>query len=200
MIKLLGKLPKKRIVALSGGSDSVAIYDFCRRYHETEAVFVDHDTETSKKAREFIEELFDKNRDNLTIFKITNSKPKDESWEEFWRNERLSFFHSIPDEIITGHNLDDCIETWVMSSLHGNPKLIPYRNKNIIRPFLLNKKDSLREWCVRNNLTWSEDESNKDTKYIRNHIRHNMMSDILKVNPGIHKTISKKLIERELDV
>ena len=194
MIRLLHKLPRKRIIALSGGSDSIAAYDFCRRYHEVECVFVDHNTETSTKAKQFVTDLCERDNTNLKVFRITRSKDKSESWEEYWRKERLSFFHSLDEEIITGHNLDDCVETWIMSSLHGNPKIIPYRNKNIIRPFLLTKKEELRKWCVKNSLDWIEDESNQDDKYTRNHIRNNMMSDVLKVNPGIHKTISKKII------
>ena len=194
-MKLLGRLPKERVVALSGGSDSISVYDFAKRYHKVKVLFVDHNTDTSTKARLFIEELCNKDNTELEIHKIITSKLKDESWEEFWRNERLKFFHSKDEPIITGHNLDDCVETWIWSSCHGKPKLIPYSNKNIIRPFLLTKKQTMKEWCIRNKLSWSEDESNKDTKYMRNHIRHNMMNDILKINPGIHKTISKKIIE-----
>lgn len=197
MIKLLHKLPRKRIIALSGGSDSIAAYDFCKRYHEIECVFVDHNTETSRKAKEFVTDLCERDNTTLKVFRINRSKDKSESWEEYWRKERLSFFHSLNEEIITGHNLDDCVETWIMSSLHGNPKIIPYRNKNIIRPFLLTKKEELRNWCIKNSIDWIEDESNQDDKYTRNHIRNNMMPDVLKVNPGIHKTISKKIIEME---
>ena len=38
---------------------------------------------------------------------------------------------------------------------------------------------------------WIEDESNLDTAYTRNYIRNEMMTNVLKVNPGIHKTIAK---------
>ena len=45
------------------------------------------------------------------------------------------------------------------------------------------------------NVPWIEDESNLDTAYTRNYIRNEMMTNVLKVNPGIHKTIAKKVTE-----
>ena len=35
--------------------------------------------------------------------------------------------------------------------------------------------------------------SNADTRYMRNYIRHEMMDHVLKVNPGIHKMVRKRL-------
>lgn len=171
----------------------MAIVDFCRRYHEARAIFVDHLTATSAEARNFLSDWCSDNKIKLDIHKISGSKPKDQSWEEFWRNERLGVFWSESEPVITGHNLDDCAETWLWSSCHGKPKIIPYRNRNIIRPFMLNKKSSLKEWCERNNIPWVEDKSNEDVSYMRNMVRHKMMPEALKVNPGFYKVIAKKI-------
>ncbi len=40
---------------------------------------------------------------------------------------------------------------------------------------------------------WIEDLSNLDTKFTRNYIRNEMMSHVLRVNPGIHKMVKKRL-------
>jgi tRNA(Ile)-lysidine synthase len=45
------------------------------------------------------------------------------------------------------------------------------------------------------NVPWIEDDSNADTCYARNYIRHEMMPHVLKINPGIHKTIAKKVTD-----
>jgi tRNA(Ile)-lysidine synthase len=79
--------------------------------------------------------------------------------------------------------------------MHGTGKIIPYnRNDRILRPFRLTRKRNLELWANLNNVPYIQDDSNENTRYTRNYIRHKMMSNVLKVNPGIHKTIAKKVI------
>ena len=112
----------------------------------------------------------------------------------------FNFFNKINKNfLITCHHLDDAVETWVMSAMHGQCKLIPYqRGQKIFRPFLMTSKKSIKEYADRKGINWVEDPSNSRTEYIRNHIRHSLMPGILKVNPGIRKMIRKKLIETYL--
>jgi tRNA(Ile)-lysidine synthase TilS/MesJ len=78
--------------------------------------------------------------------------------------------------------------------MHGTGKIIPYsRNNRIFRPFRLNRKRDLELWASLNNVPYIEDESNVELGYTRNYVRHVMMQNVLKVNPGIHKTIAKKV-------
>ena len=57
-------------------------------------------------------------------------------------------------------------------------------------------KKSILNYADRKGINWIEDPSNRMTKSLmRNHIRHNVMPEVLKVNPGIRTTIRKKLIE-----
>ena len=48
-------------------------------------------------------------------------------------------------------------------------------------------------WANLNNVSYIEDNTNTDTRHTRNYIRHEMMPNVLRVNPGIHKTIAKKV-------
>lgn len=192
MINILNTIPRTIGVAVSGGIDSMVVYDFLSRNHDIVPVFFDHGTETSRLALEFLCDTLP----YILTGGLTEKKTKKESWEEYWRNQRYDFFHNTCRNlyVVTAHHLDDAVETWVWSALHGNPKLIPYRNRNVIRPFLLNAKEEFVEWAERHNVTWIEDESNKDNSYMRNHIRNVMMPHIKKVNPGIATVIRKKLI------
>jgi len=117
--------------------------------------------------------------------------------EEFWRDERYKFLEGFRDNfIITAHHLDDVVETWLMSSMHGNPKLIPYeRNNKIYRPFLMTLKKDFQNYADKHNVPYVQDLSNKNLKYMRNYTRHVVMPHALVINPGIRKTIRKKLIE-----
>jgi tRNA(Ile)-lysidine synthase len=196
MIKLLNSLPKKLTVALSGGVDSMALLDFLSRKHDVNAAFFHHGTENSAKAWEFVSSFCEQRKINLKTGLIGSpDRKKGQSKEEHWREQRYTFLSSC-ETVVTGHNLDDCVETWVWSSLHGTPKLIPYSRGNVLRPLLCTRKAKLIEWCQKNNVPWVEDQSNTDTKYTRNFIRHELMGGILKVNPGIHKLIHKKIVEK----
>tara|TARA_Y100000592_G_scaffold93178_1_gene155979 strand:+ start:51 stop:311 length:261 start_codon:yes stop_codon:yes gene_type:complete len=86
-----------------------------------------------------------------------------------------------------------------MSSFHGQSKLIPFqRNSNIFRPFLMTSKKSIKDYAIKKQVKWLQDPSNQKTNFMRNHVRHNVMPQVLKVNPGIRNTIRKKLIETYL--
>lgn len=194
MIKVQGKLPKELVVAVSGGVDSMAVLDFLRRNHNVMIQFVHHGTEASKLGDKHIREYAKLHKLDLAVDYISSNIPKGVSQEEHWRNERYRVFHGWDIPVITAHHLNDCVETWIWSSLHGEGKIIPYRNQNVIRPFRLNKKEEFEKWCVNHNVSWIEDESNSDTKYMRNYIRHKLMPGIKIVNPGIEKVIKKKIL------
>ena len=197
MIKLQGKLPREVYVACSGGVDSMAALDFLSNNHDVTILFFDHDTPTSREALHFVSVQAKKYDAGFLYGTISRKKRDDESMEEYWRNERYKFFHSINGTVVTGHHLDDCVETWVWSSMHGTGKIIPYRNRNVIRPFRGTRKRDFELWADLKNVPHVEDDSNADTCYTRNYIRHEMMPNVLRVNPGIHKVIAKKVKEDE---
>lgn len=172
----------------------MAVINFLRRNHKITAVFFDHGTETSYEAYEFLYSQFFATDVLLLKGNISRSKDKDESWEEYWRNERYKYFYSFDCPVITCHHLDDCVENWIWSSLHGEGKIIPYSNKNVIRPFRANRKSEFLNWCRNKNVPWVEDSSNSDTKYMRNFIRHEIVPKALVVNPGLHTVIRKKVL------
>ena len=81
--------------------------------------------------------------------------------------------------------------------MHGEGKIIPYANKNVVRPFRMTRKRDLELWANLKVVEHKEDDTNADTCYTRNYIRHKMMPHVLRVNPGIHKVIAKKVKEDE---
>ena len=199
MLKLLFPLPKNIVVALSGGVDSVAITDFLSQKHNVTCAFFHHGTENSERALEFVAHFCTERNLPLMVGMIKNKKPKKLSMEEHWRNERYEFLDSIGDTlglIVTGHHLDDCVETYVWSSLHGQPKVIPIKRHTVVRPFLTTPKSEFVNWCKRKSIDWCHDNSNDDTKYMRNYVRTHLMPHALHINPGLH-TVVKKIVERQ---
>lgn len=198
VIKLLGTVPRDITVALSGGVDSMALIDFLRRNHNVKAAFFHHGTGASQEALEFLQGYCRRTSLELEVGHITGSKPNKQSWEEWWRIQRYNFLDRFP-VVATAHHLDDVAETWVWSSFHGCPKLLPYRRANVIRPLLLNRKDELVGWATGKGVEWVQDRSNDDLKYARNYIRKEVMPRALEVNPGLHSVLRKKLVERGVD-
>jgi tRNA(Ile)-lysidine synthase len=198
MIKMIGdKLPRKLSVALSGGADSMAVLDFLiRGRRDVTALHFDHGTEHGKQARAFVTQYCADNKIPLIIGEANREKSPDESPEEFWRNMRYSFFNEfVTYSIVTAHTLDDQVENWIFTSLHGEGRLIPYRrNPNIIRPFITTTKSELLEWCGRKNIPYVTDPGNSDEKYMRSLIRMKIVPEALRVNPGLFKVIKKKVL------
>lgn len=195
MLKLLNPIPKDVIVAFSGGVDSVAVTDFLSRKHNVTCAFFHHATSASDDAFEFVTKFCSDRSLPLVIGHIDLDKPKELSMEEHWRNQRYRFLEDLPLPVITAHHLDDCIETYIFGSLHGQPKVIPNRRNNIVRPFLTTPKQSFLDWCLRKNLTWCDDQSNNNIKYMRNYIRKEIVPKALVVNPGLGKIIKKIIVD-----
>lgn len=195
MIRLQGKMPRQLYVAVSGGLDSMVVLDFLRRAHDVTAVTFDHGSEYHKASMKFCVRPYCEKYDIKLIEGCISNilKPADQSQEEYWRNERYSFFRSLAGIVVTAHHLDDVVETWLWSSCHGLGKIIPYANLNVLRPFRLNTKSEFNDWMLRHSVPYYEDSSNADTKFMRNYIRHNMVKHAMHVNPGLHKVMRKKI-------
>jgi len=193
MIKLTVPLPKSIIVACSGGVDSMAVVDFLSRKHDITIAHFNHGTQHGERAFRFVANYCSKNNISMLVGFCRTEKLKKESQEEYWRRERYDFLKDL-GPVITCHHLDDCIETYIWSSLHGTPKVIPLTRNNVIRPFLTTRKQDFVYWCESHNVSWIEDESNKNSRYTRNYIRNELMPHALHVNPGLPKLV-KKIVE-----
>ncbi len=196
MLKVLGKLPRELVVAVSGGPDSMAILDFLSNNHDVTAAYFDHDTPFGEEAKHFVKDYCDERDIPLVLGTIYFDRPPQKSLEEHWRDERYKFFRTFDSPVITGHNLDDVIEWFLFSSIHGHSKVMPYRNQNVIRPFISTPKRSLEDWCEHKGVPFLIDPGNADQKFMRSIIRHDIMPHARLVNPGMEKTF-KKLVEKE---
>lgn len=196
MLKLLYPIPKHITVAFSGGVDSCAVVDFLSKKHNVTCAFFHHGTTDSERANEFVAKFCSERNIPLLWGRCRSEKSKEESKEEYWRRERYDFLSEL-GPVITCHHLDDCVETYVMSSLHGTAKVIPLFRNNIIRPFLTTPKSEFIDWCERHNVEWCEDLSNDNTDFTRNYVRKYLLPHAYHVNPGLRTTV-KKIVEKQI--
>ena len=196
MIHVTGKIPRRVAVAVSGGIDSMAALDFLRRSHEVVVLHYNHGTPYAPKAEALVRAYCMEHKLTIVIGRCNEEMPAGVSKEAWWRDQRYKFFTeatSLP--IVTAHHLDDQVENWIFTSMNGNPFLIPHSRDQFIRPFVTTEKNDFTLWCVRKGVPTIDDPTNDDTKYRRNYIRHTMMPHVLAINPGIRKTIKKKLLD-----
>ncbi len=97
------------------------------------------------------------------------------------------------DLIATAHHLDDSIETMLLNLLRGTGlaglKGIPRRSGNIIRPLLFASRDEIEQFAQRGDILYREDQTNKETKYQRNKLRHEVIPKLEEINPGLRESM-----------
>ena len=174
----------------------MAILDFLSNNHDITAAYFDHGTPFGRVCKHFVKDYCKERNTPLVIGNICFDRPPQKSLEEHWRDERYKFFRTFDLPVITGHNLDDVIEWFLFSSIHGKGKIIPYRNQNVIRPFISTSKSSLEDWCERKDVPFLFDPGNADQRFMRSIIRNDILPNARLVNPGIEKTF-RKLVEKE---
>jgi len=209
MIQLATKVPKDNIVfvAFSGGVDSLAAALYYKnKGFSVRLLHFNHGCEYSEDIEKGCWKLSEALELDMTVgYNDTPPKPN-QSVEDAWRRSRYRFLYScLPDNgyLVTAHHLNDAVETWIWSSMHGEGKIIApqqviefeRRRINLVRPFLLTTKTNLEDYV--SNFSKHipvEDKYNQNIELTRNYIRHIMMPHVLNVNPGIEKVIKKKYL------
>ena len=104
--------------------------------------------------------------------------------QEGTRNLRYKWFHDLKeiygfDFIVTAHNLNDQIETYLINSMRGTGLSglvgIPEKTDKLYRPLLDISKNEISEYAINNNIEFREDSSNSSNDYLRNTIRNSII-------------------------
>lgn len=207
------------VVALSGGADSVCMLLLLKNFYKGRlvAAHLDHTTRNGQSYEDacFVVELC-KNWEidcHVKRLKVNEEKLIGESFEMAARRERYAFFNEVVEKeklfyIALGHSADDVVETQLMNLFRGTGLLglrgIPSVNKNIVRPIISFRRNELRQILSYNNISWREDSSNKDSRYLRNRVRNelvpwiqnNINKNFQSVMLGLAQQVEAELTER----
>ena len=195
------------ILGFSGGADSSALLYFLKdRCKNLLCVHINHMIRGDEADRDEAasRRLCEKFGVKFLSYKIdipAIAKEQRLGLEECARNERYKIFNNLLLEnseykcIVTAHNLDDNAETVIFNlsrgtGLKGLSGISPVSGK-IIRPLLNVSKKEIIDYCLANNIEYVEDSTNDDTAYTRNHIRHNILPQLEKINPEFKDAISR---------
>ena len=169
--------PKKYLIAVSGGVDSVVLLDMLAKKHENILVaHFDHGIrEDSKEDAIFVRQLAVKY--GVKFFTKREELGATAS-EEKARRARYKFLRELSEKqnatIVTAHHLDDVVETIIINMVRGTGwrGLAVLNAEDIYRPLINFKKQEIINYAKQNNLKWREDSTNSLNVYMRNIVRH----------------------------
>lgn len=179
---------KKIAIAVSGGSDSIALLHIVSNWAknnniECVVLTVDHNLRAaSKNDLTLVAKLANKLGNKIVALSWKHDEISTNIQEKA-RNARYELMTRVCHKLnittlLTAHHLDDTIETYLMrktrnSSVFGlSSSTANFLNDiRIIRPLYNIYKSDIIDYLHKNNITWSEDESNQLDKYERNRVR-----------------------------
>lgn len=200
--------PQKPIaVGVSGGPDSLCLLHLLHRLGYTViAGHVNHQLrETAGHDEEQVKEVCRQWGIPLEIERVDvrsfaqNSHFSLEEGARILRYRSLMQFaaaHSA-QALAVAHQADDQSETMLMHLLRGSGmsglKGMQYRSFNpafsldipIVRPLLQVSRTEIEAYCAENSIEFCQDETNSETKYFRNRIRHELIPLLENYNPQV---------------
>ena len=196
------------VVAVSGGADSVVLLHCLLRLRAEfslalHVAHLDHGLrETSSQDASFVQALATSWGLPATIGSLVQALPTNRSLQAAARQARYQFLQEVASEIgatkiALGHHRDDQAETVLLnllrgSGLRGLRGMLAIREGQIIRPLLGVGRDEIEAYAKRYHLSFLEDLSNRDPRFLRNRIRWQLLPLLQReYNPSISKTLAK---------
>ncbi len=199
---------RRILVAFSGGPDSVCLLDVLYRLYRRRLdlclVYVNHGLRPTRILQREERMAADYARDYdipYTIIQVKVKKGKI-GLEAAARLERYAALHRCmqdldADRIALGHNLDDVVETFFLNLIRGSGTrgflAIPAVRFPIIRPLIDIRKQAILAYVKRRKLRFSVDATNVLPQFRRNVLRHRIIPQLLKINPGLHSAVQREI-------
>lgn len=204
------------LVAVSGGSDSMALLDIIAKLSSSlgirvAAAHLNHGIRPSRETAldlKVIRTVTNAHGIQLVTGKVNvraEAKKTKESLETAARNARYRFLASVAKKIkatcvATAHTRDDQAETILMRLLRGTgpdglagiSRKTTYNGLLMIRPLLDISKAELRTYLGERSLVWHEDSTNSDTVHFRNRVRNEILPYLEEqAGPGVSDRLAQ---------
>jgi tRNA(Ile)-lysidine synthase len=200
------------LVAVSGGPDSVALLHALTALQskldfQLAVAHLNHGLrpKTAASDADFVAVLCQKQGlrcHQKAIDLNTDQNSPRSSPEARARQARYDFFGTIAREnsytkIATGHHANDNAELILMNLFRGSGSLglagiPPVRGQRIIRPLLHQTRQQILNFLETFKLEFVQDETNRDIRFLRNRIRHELLPDLLQeYNPNLVDTLNR---------
>lgn len=208
------------VLAFSGGSDSTALLHALIQNQSIKAklsaIHVNH--QVHKNADQWAEDCLEycQHYDIPCHVKVICTEKPDENSLRQARYQAISKHLTTlsgSSIVLTAHHLNDDIETLLfrlvrgtgLNGLTGMSSFGHYQGIDIFRPLINTPKSVISQYLAAHSLNWIEDDSNRDTDYDRNFIRHKVIPSLTRLRPDAiqrmqdtrnHLTASLRLLEQ----
>ena len=199
---------KTFVVGFSGGYDSMCMLDLLNRISQSQkagfkliALHLNHNWRgrEAEIEQENCERYCKENNIELYCETLPEGLPKTETVA---REKRQEFFKKCykkfnADGIFLAHTKSDNTETILyrlskgtgVKGLCGILETSKLDDCDVFRPLMNFSRKDIVKYCTVNKLVPNNDSSNFDTKYARNFIRHQIISELKTINPKIDDVI-----------
>jgi tRNA(Ile)-lysidine synthase len=193
------------LIAVSGGPDSMCLLDtlFCLAKKYDWKLHIAHVNYRLRKQDSDADEALVRERAQIYDIPLSILHPKKSketgNLEARLRAIRYEFFEKLRKKlgatsIAVAHTQDDQAETLLLrlirgAGLSGLGAMRP-REGMIIRPLLLTPKDDILTYLKEKGLPFRTDESNADSRFTRNRVRHELLPFLETFNPNIRETLA----------
>jgi len=102
-----------------------------------------------------------------------------------------------PDFIVTAHHQDDQAETLLLQLFRGAgvkglaSMAVMDESRHLLRPLLGVSRDSLQNYAEHHGIKWCDDESNENTDFERNFVRHEVLPVLTARYPAIKPVLAR---------
>lgn len=206
---------KKLLLACSGGLDSVVLTHLC--VNSDLDITLAHCNfklrgEESEGDAEFVKQLGATLGIPVLIKEFDTKEHAEKhggSIQMAARELRYEWFSELQfeqgfDHVLTAHHADDDLETFIINLSRGTGieglTGIPETNEYVVRPLLGFSREEILGYAQNQNLSWREDSSNAESKYLRNKIRHEIVPRLKDLHPTFlqnFKQTQKLLIQTQ---
>lgn len=189
-------------VGLSGGCDSVVLLHLLSRLasgRSLQAIHVHHGLSPHADAwADFCCQYADQLGVNCKVVRVAVDRYSGLGLEAAARQARYAAFSASGlTHFFLAHHAGDQAETMLFNLLRGSgvsglaamPFERTFDHVHFFRPLLACSRENIEQYAVNENLKWIVDESNADTRFSRNFIRHDLMPVIKGRFPAAEQTL-----------
>ncbi len=192
------------IAAISGGGDSLAMLDLLIRTGQP--VILAHCNfrlryEESDADEAFVRKLaiiYDCPLHVKTFDTVEYARKNGISLEMAARELRYAWFETLRIEtgsaaVAVAHHSDDSVETMLLNLIRGTGLRgltgIRAKNGNIVRPMLFATRQEIHDYLEFRQIEYRTDSSNRDIRFARNRVRHEILVDMEMINPSVKRIL-----------
>lgn len=201
----------RTLVALSGGPDSVCLLHVLHElsyplavahlHHGTRGADSDADAALARTHAERLDLAYFEERRDVRA----DAHAAGRNFHEFAREARYEFLARTAREqgceaVATAHHADDQAETMLMRLVRGTgsrglagiPAASEACGMRIVRPLIDCRRADILSYVSERGLAWREDLSNRDPKYLRNRVRHELLPRLERdYNPNVRDALAR---------